>query len=117
DGVIVPDPQAAETHAPDPRAGAPRTGAHVRVLDARGAVVAPGLVDPHVHLREPGQSAKETIASGTRAAAAGGFTAVACMPNTEPVGDTAAWVEWVKHRGAAAGHCDVLPIAAVTMGQ
>jgi len=109
DGVVVP----AELHERD----LPRTGAHVRVLDARGAVVAPGLVDPHVHLREPGQSAKETIESGTRAAAAGGFTAVACMPNTEPVGDTAAWVEWVKHRGAAAGHCDVLPIAAVTVGQ
>jgi dihydroorotase len=103
DGVIVPAPA--------------HVSAHARVLDARGAVVAPGLVDPHVHLREPGQSAKETIDTGTRAAAAGGFTAIACMPNTDPVVDTAAWVEWVRRRGEAAGHCQVLPIAAVTMGQ
>src|SRR5262249_25756497 len=103
DGVVVPAPA--------------RPGAHARVVDARGAVVAPGLVDPHVHLREPGQSAKETIETGTRAAAAGGLTAVACMPNTDPVVDTPAWVEWVRRRAEAAGHCSVLPIAAVTMGQ
>ncbi len=87
------------------------------VLDARGAIVAPGLVDVHVHLREPGQSAKETIASGTRAAAAGGFTDVLAMPNTDPVVDNVAWVEWVIGRARAAGHCRVHPIAAVTLGQ
>ena len=103
DGVVVPVPRTVPEHA--------------RVLDARGAVIAPGLVDLHVHLREPGQSAKETIESGTRAAAAGGFTAIACMPNTDPVVDTAAWVEWVRRRAEAAGHCTVLPIAAVTVGQ
>ena len=103
DGVVVPAPKHPDAHA--------------RVFDARGAVVAPGLVDPHVYVREPGQSTKETIETGTRAAAAGGFTAVACMPNTDPVVDTAAWVEWVRRRGVAAGHCEVLPIAAVTVGQ
>ena len=103
DGVVVPAPKHAIAHA--------------REFDARGAVVAPGLVDLHVHLREPGQSAKETIETGTRAAAAGGFTSIACMPNTEPVVDTAAWVEWVRRRAEAAGHCEVLPIAAVTAGQ
>lgn len=87
------------------------------VVDARGAVVAPGLVDLHVHLRQPGQPAKETIETGTRAAAAGGFTDVACMPNTDPVVDSAAWVEWVITRAKEAGHCRVHPIAAVTMGQ
>ena len=103
DGVVVP---------------LPARGAHAaRVLDAKGAVLAPGLVDLHVHLREPGQSAKETIESGTRAAAAGGFTSIACMPNTDPVLDTPAWVEWVRRRGEAASHCNVLPIAAVTVGQ
>ena len=88
-----------------------------RDIDAAGAIVAPGLVDAHVHLREPGQSHKETIASGTRAAAAGGFTDVLCMPNTNPVIDTPAWVEWVRARARAAGHCRVHPIAALTSGQ
>lgn len=87
------------------------------VLDAEGALIAPGLVDVHVHLREPGQSAKETIASGARAAAAGGFTSLCCMPNTDPVVDTPAWVEWVRNRAREAGHCRVHPIAAVTVGQ
>jgi dihydroorotase len=88
-----------------------------RVIDARGLVLAPGLVDLHVHLREPGQTSKETIERGTRAAAAGGFTAVACMPNTEPVLDSPAWIEWVRARAEAAGYCRVHPIGAVTMGQ
>ena len=95
--------------------GAPTAGG--RVLEAGGALIAPGLVDLHVHLREPGQSHKETIASGTRSAAAGGFTAVACMPNTDPVLDSAAWVEWVLHRARESGSCRVHPIAAVTIGQ
>jgi dihydroorotase len=86
-------------------------------VDALGAVLAPGLVDTHVHLREPGQAFKETIATGTRAAAAGGFTAVCCMPNTDPVMDSAAWIEWVLSRAREAGHCRVHPIGAVTMGQ
>lgn len=103
DGIVIPVPRTVPEHA--------------RVVNAAGAVIAPGLVDLHVHLREPGQSAKETIESGTRAAAAGGFTAIACMPNTDPVVDTAAWVEWVRRRAEAAGHCTVLPIAAVTVGQ
>jgi dihydroorotase len=85
------------------------------VLDARGLVVAPGLIDIHVHLREPGQSWKETIATGTRAAAAGGFTAVAAMPNTLPVNDTPEWTRWMQHpdRGAA---IRVFPVAAATVG-
>jgi len=86
-------------------------------LDARGAVLAPGLMDPHVHLREPGQAGKETIETGTHAAGAGGFTSVACMPNTNPVVDSPAWVEWVLRRAAEAGFCRVHPIAAVTVGQ
>jgi dihydroorotase len=88
-----------------------------RVVQARGAVLAPGLVDVHVHLREPGQSAKETIATGTRAAAAGGFTAVACMPNTRPVVDNPGWIAWIRARAAQDASCRVHPIAAVTVGQ
>jgi dihydroorotase len=83
-------------------------------FDARGLVVAPGFIDLHVHLREPGQQDKETIASGTAAAAAGGFTSVCCMPNTSPVVDSADWVKWLRssERGAAV---NVFPIAAATV--
>jgi len=83
-------------------------------FDARGLVVAPGFIDLHVHLREPGQSYKETIASGTAAAAAGGFTSVCCMPNTAPVVDSAEWVNWLQRpeRGAVV---NVFPIAAATV--
>ncbi|HWZ83505.1 MAG TPA: dihydroorotase [Terriglobales bacterium] len=82
-------------------------------FDARGLIVAPGLIDLHVHLREPGQVHKETIASGTAAAAAGGFTSVCTMPNTIPVVDTAEWVQWLRapERGAVV---NVFPIAAAT---
>ena len=82
-------------------------------FDARGLIVAPGFIDLHVHLREPGQSYKETIASGTAAAAAGGFTSVCTMPNTTPVVDTDEWVAWLRHpeRGAVV---NVFPIAAAT---
>lgn len=84
-------------------------------FDAKGLVVAPGFIDLHVHLREPGQSYKETIATGTMAAAAGGFTSVCTMPNTAPVVDTAEWVSWLRHpeRGAV---INVFPIAAATRG-
>src|SRR5579863_9606175 len=82
-------------------------------FDARGLIVAPGFIDLHVHLREPGQSYKETIASGTGAAAAGGFTSVCTMPNTAPVIDTADWVTWLRspERGALV---NIFPIAAAT---
>ena len=79
-------------------------------------VVTPGLIDMHVHLREPGQEHKETIATGTAAAVAGGFTAVACMPNTEPVNDHSAVTEFIVKRAAEAGLARVYPIGAVSMG-
>jgi len=89
-------------------------GAAAEKFDARGLVVAPGFIDLHVHLREPGQAYKETIATGTAAAAAGGFTSVCCMPNTKPVVDSADWVAWLlqSDRGAVV---NVFPIAAATM--
>jgi dihydroorotase len=94
-----------------------RSRKDVEVIDVRGAVVCPGLVDIHVHLREPGQEDKETIETGTRAAVRGGFTAVACMPNTDPPLDERPRIEYVIRRAEEAGLARVMPIAAVTKGQ
>ncbi|MGQ9573282.1 MAG: dihydroorotase [Dehalococcoidia bacterium] len=87
------------------------------VLDARGLIVCPGLVDIHCHLREPGFEHKETIETGTRAAARGGFTTVCCMANTEPPIDSRAGVEYILRTAAAQGVVRVLPIACITRGR
>jgi dihydroorotase len=108
--ILLRDGRVAEVALPNKIRG----GADEKI-DARGLVVAPGFIDLHVHLREPGQGYKETIASGTAAAAAGGFTSVCTMPNTAPVVDTAEWVTWLRNpeRGAV---INVFPIAAATRG-
>ena len=82
----------------------------------RGWIVAPGLIDIHVHLREPGQEHKETIASGAASAVAGGFTAVACMPNTDPVNDHAGITQFILKKAAEANLARVYPIGAVSLG-
>jgi dihydroorotase len=87
-----------------------------RVIDVPGWIVAPGLIDIHVHLREPGHEHKETIKSGTASAVAGGFTAVACMPNTEPVNDHAGITQFILKKAAEAGLARVYPIGAVSLG-
>ena len=95
----------------------PGTGpAGASQLDADGLILLPGLVDLHAHLREPGREDAETIESGTAAAALGGFTAVHAMANTDPVADTAGVVEQIWRLGRQAGHCDVQPVGAVTVG-
>ena len=106
--VLVRDGRIAEVAAPNKIRGAAD-----EKFDARGLIVAPGFIDLHVHLREPGQSYKETIASGTAAAAAGGFTSVCCMPNTTPVIDSQEWVSWLRQpeRGAVV---NVFPVGAAT---
>ncbi|MGB8579887.1 MAG: dihydroorotase [Candidatus Sulfotelmatobacter sp.] len=108
--VLLRDGRVAEIALPNKVRG----GADEK-FDARGLIVAPGFIDLHVHLREPGQDYKETIATGTAAAAAGGFTSVCTMPNTVPVVDTDEWVAWLRRpeRGAVV---NVFPIAAATVG-
>jgi len=92
--------------------------ADVTIVDIpSGLVVCPGLIDMHVHLREPGQEHKETVATGTAAAVAGGFTAVACMPNTSPVNDNAGVTEYILKKAADANLARVYPIGAVSRGQ
>ncbi|RKS89523.1 dihydroorotase [Microbacterium sp. AG790] len=119
-GARIGDGAAADLLLEDGRiseigGGLARTGADV--VDADGLIALPGLVDLHVHLREPGYEASETVLTGSRAAAAGGFTTVFAMPNTSPVADTAGVVEQELALGEAAGYVHVQPIGAVTVGQ
>jgi dihydroorotase len=89
----------------------------VKTIDAKGCIVMPGLIDMHVHLREPGFEYKETIKTGSEAAVHGGFTTVCCMPNTYPVHDNATVTEFIIRKAAEEGSCTVLPIGAITKGQ
>src|SRR3989442_6389628 len=109
--VLIDDGKIAAVGA---GVGAP-DGAEVR--EVRGRIVAPGLVDVHVHLREPGNEDEETVATGARAAAAGGFTAVCAMPNTDPVTDNQAAVGFIVRQSVRAGFARVYPIGAVSVGQ
>ncbi|HEU5351294.1 MAG TPA: dihydroorotase [Terracidiphilus sp.] len=112
--ILLRDGRVAEIAAPG-KIKLANGNAGAQVLDAKGLTVAPGLIDIHVHLREPGQTHKETIATGTAAAAAGGFTAVAAMPNTVPVNDSPELTRWMQapERNAAVR---VFPIGAATRG-
>src|SRR5262249_22691474 len=88
-----------------------------RTIDAAGKIVCPGLIDMHVHLREPGREEDETIATGTAAALAGGVTSLACMPNTEPAIDSQAAAEFVHLQAPRAGNANVFPVGAITKGR
>ncbi|MDT8440778.1 MAG: dihydroorotase [Desulfuromonadales bacterium] len=107
--ILVEDGRIAAIEANIDAAG-------VETIDASGRLVTPGLVDIHVHLRDPGLEYKEDIVSGTQAAVAGGFTAVACMPNTKPVNDSLAVTRYILDKAATEGHCRVFPIASITKG-
>ncbi len=103
DGVIT---QVAEAVAAD----------CVEIIDAKGMLVTPGLVDIHTHLRDPGQEYKEDIVSGTRAAAAGGVTSLACMPNTSPVNDNLSVTQYIINKARQAGYANVYPVGAISHG-
>lgn len=121
-GARVVDPaggrdEVADLLIEDGRIAAPDgSTSGATVVDADGLVVAPGLVDLHSHLREPGREDKETIETGCRAAALGGYTAVSAMANTDPVADNAAVVHEVRDLAERAGMCDVFPVGAITRG-
>ena len=100
----------------DPRRKLPRSPAD-EVLDASDCLVTPGLIDPHVHLREPGGEHKETLATGSLAGVAGGFTTLCCMPNTVPALDTPELVQFVFGRARETAACRIFPVAAATKGR
>jgi dihydroorotase len=108
--------EVADLWLADGKITAPQPGSETETLDARGLVVSPGLIDIHVHLREPGQSHKETIATGTRAAAAGGFTSIVAMPNTNPSADSAATITWIKEKATREACVNVFCTGAITKG-
>ncbi|MRR33626.1 dihydroorotase [bacterium] len=97
-----------------PQIGNPAS--HIETIDATGLIVTPGLIDMHVHLRDPGLEYKEDIVTGTRAAAAGGFTSVACMPNTKPVNDNKAVTSYIIGKAKAEGLVNVFPVGSITQG-
>lgn len=107
--VIVENGMVVEVSDREPEAGS-------KVIVVGGCIVTPGFIDLHVHLREPGQEHKENIQSGCRAAAAGGFTAVACMPNTDPVNDTVGTTEFILGRAEEVADIHVYPVGAITKG-
>ena len=104
--VLIEDGKVAGFDVPDKAA--------TEGIDAANRIVAPGLIDMHVHLREPGREEDETIETGTAAALAGGFTSIACMPNTEPPIDTQGTVEFIHHQAARAKNCNVFVVACVS---
>jgi dihydroorotase len=115
--ILVVDGKIAAVHRGDSQAAAQEAASlpH-RFIDARDKIVIPGLIDMHVHLREPGFEHKETVETGCRAAVCGGFTAVCCMANTRPVNDNANVTEYILGRAATAGLARVYPVAAITLG-
>ncbi len=100
-----------------PRKAYLEAGPRLRIIDASGKLIFPGLIDIHVHLREPGDENKETIATGSKAGVAGGFTGLACMPNTKPVNDSPSVTRFILRKAQDSNLLRIFPIAAITKGQ
>jgi dihydroorotase len=110
--ILLDGEKIAELSAP----GKITRARDAEIFDAAGLIIAPGFIDMHVHLREPGQESSESIETGTRAAARGGFTAVCCMPNTKPVNDNASVTRFIVDRAKSTGSVRVWPIGAASVG-
>src|SRR5580704_13199094 len=108
--------EIADLYVVDGRISAQPPEGEFETIDASAQVVAPGLIDVHVHLREPGQSHKETIETGSQAAAAGGFSSIICMPNTDPPADSASTITWITDRAREFAEVNVFPTGAITKG-
>jgi dihydroorotase len=108
--------EIADLYVVDGRISARPPEGQCETIDARDLVVSPGLIDVHVHLREPGQSHKETIETGSQAAAAGGFSSIVCMPNTDPPADSASTITWITDRARECAAVNVFPTGAITKG-
>jgi dihydroorotase len=108
--------EIADLYVVDGRISDQPPNGECETIDARNLVVAPGLIDIHVHLREPGQSHKETIETGSRAAAAGGFSSIVCMPNTDPPADSVSTISWITDRARVCASVNVFPTGAITKG-
>ncbi len=112
--IMLADGKICQTGVDLLRSAKSKDAAKTKVIDLSGMVLTPGLIDMHTHLREPGQEYKETVASGSQAAVAGGFTSIACMPNTDPINDNRSITEFIKRKSLEASMANVYPIGAIS---
>lgn len=114
--ILIEDGKITELGKDIAKSNKTKNSGEIKIIDLTGMIVIPGLIDMHTHLREPGFEYKETIASGCAAAVAGGFTSIACMPNTSPINDSRSVTEFIRRKAAEANMANVYPIGAISLG-